>query len=108
MSLNLSFRHMKPRDEVRKRVEALHGKLERFLDPAAETEMTVSVEHGQAILEIVITNHGETFKVHEEDDDLRTAIDKLFHKAETHLRRSKERRKANRHDVEKVDGFAVE
>lgn len=105
MSLKLSFRHMKPRDEVTKRCEALYGKLQRFLDPAAESHMTISVEHADAVVELIVNTRGETHKVREEHDDMRTAIDKLFHTAEIQLRRAKERRRAHRRDVDELDGF---
>ncbi len=105
MGLKLTFRHMKPRDEIQRRAEALHAKLERFLDPASESTLTVGVEHGEAQLELVVLARGETHKVSEADDDLRTAMDRTFHTMEIQLRRAKERRLAHRHDVEEVDGF---
>ena len=105
MSLTLTYRHMKPREEINRRSQALYAKLERFLDPAAESHMIVAVEHGDAVVELVVNSRGETHKVHEEHDDMRTALDKLFHTAEMQLRRSKERRTSHRHDVDEVDGF---
>ncbi len=108
MGLQLSFRNMKPRDEVRRRIEALYAKLERFLDPAADTHVLVGVEHGFAVVEIVVAARGETYKATEEHDDLRTAIDKLFHKAEEHLRRAKDRRVSRRKSAPpEADGFVA-
>ena len=106
MSLIVSFRHMRPRDEVKARANALYSKLERFLDPASESQFTVEVEHGQAVVELVVTARGETHKVTMEHNDLRTAMDKLFHKMEEHLRRSKERRDTRRRSrPPEMDGF---
>ena len=90
--LAVSFRNIRPRDEVRNRAEALYGKLERFLDPAAEGRMVVGVDHGTAIVELVVSTHGQVHTVTEEDPDLRTAMDRLFHTMEGQLRRKKERR----------------
>lgn len=106
MALEVSFRNIRPRDEVRKRSEVLYGKLERFLDPDAEAQLLVNVEHGEAVLELVVVTHGDTLKATENHDDLRTALDKLFHKIEHQLRRRKEKRDDRRHSgSDKPDGF---
>lgn len=105
MGLNLTFHQMKPRDEVRTRAEVLYGKMERFLEAASDTQLTIGVEHGKAVVTLVVVSRGETHKASEEHDDLRTAMDKLFHTMEVQLRRAKERRTAGRHDVESQDGF---
>lgn len=106
MSLEVSFRNIKPREEIRKRAEVLYGKLERFLDPDAEGQLMVNVEHANAVLEIVVVSHGDTLKATEEDAELRTALDKLFHNMETQLRRRKERRQDRRQrGEERPDGF---
>lgn len=92
MHLEVSFRNLNPREEVRTRAQALYDKLERFLDAAAQGHMTVSVEHNAAIVEIVVTTRGATFKHTEEDPELRTALDRTMHGIENQLRRAKEKR----------------
>ncbi|TNE84362.1 MAG: ribosome-associated translation inhibitor RaiA [Deltaproteobacteria bacterium] len=92
MRLEVSFRNMRGRDEVRRRAEALFDKLQRFLDPAAEAHITVNREHGTFEVDCVVNNHGATHKQAVTDDDLRTALDKMFHGMEEQLRRAKERR----------------
>ncbi|MBN2798764.1 MAG: ribosome-associated translation inhibitor RaiA [Deltaproteobacteria bacterium] len=92
MNFEVSFRNLQARDEVRERANVLFGKLHRFLDPAAEGALTLAVEHGQVLAEAVLTSRGATYKVAEEDGDLRTAMDKAFHTLEAQLRRAKERR----------------
>lgn len=105
MKLEVSFKNLRPRKEVKARAESLHSKLERFLDPAAEAHLTVAVEHSDAVLELVVSAHGDTLKATEEHADLRTALDKVFHTMETQLRRSKERRGRRRRDNDSADGF---
>ena len=106
MALEVSFRNIRPRDEIKKRGEVLYGKLERFLDPDAEGHLTVNIEHGQAILELVVVTRGDTQKAEEEHEELRTALDKVFHTMEMQLRRRKERREdRKRRGSEKQDGF---
>lgn len=109
MHLEVSFKNIRPRDEIRQRATALFKKLERFLDDAAEANLVVDVEHGNAILELVLRHNGETNKVTAEHNDLRTALDQLFHTAETQLRRAKERRAdGRRQPKEDADGFVDE
>ena len=106
MNLEVSFRNLSPRAEVNKRGQLLYEKLSRFLDPASEGLMTVSTEHGKAIVELVVQNRGDTFKAVEEHDELKAAMDLAFHTMESQLRRSKERRVARRHSgSEDDDGF---
>jgi ribosomal subunit interface protein len=92
MHLEVSFRNLGPREEVRKRAQFLFEKLARFLDPAAQGQLTIAVEHGLCIVEVALRAHGYTFKVREEDNELRTALDKSFHTLEQQLRRAKDRR----------------
>ncbi|MBX2803812.1 MAG: HPF/RaiA family ribosome-associated protein [Myxococcales bacterium] len=109
MNLEVTFKNLRPRDELRARANALYAKLERFLDPSAQGTLVVNVEHGAAILELVVTAHGETHTVTEEDEELRTALDKLFHTMEMRLRRHKERRvdRARRGGEDGDDGFVA-
>ena len=108
MHLDVTFKNLRPRKELRVRAEALYAKLERFLDPAAHGRLIVNVEHGTAELELVIASHGETHTVSTEETELRTALDKLFHKMEGRLRRHKERRIDRWQEPnDMIDGFAA-
>lgn len=109
MHLEVTFRNLKPREEVRRRARALYSKLERFLDPAAEGVLVIGVEGGQPSVDITVTTRGRTHQCTENDDDLRTAIDRAFHTMETTLRRAKERRLTRRHQgADVTDGFTAE
>lgn len=107
MHLEVSFRNLRPRDEVKTRAQALYAKLEKFLDPASEARLVITVEHGVAIMELVVQTAGEVHTVNEEDPELRTALDKVFHTMDLRLRRSKERRLDRHRDtIPPDDGFA--
>jgi ribosomal subunit interface protein len=109
MHLEVSFKNLRPRDEIKTRAQALFAKLEKFLDAASESTLLVNVEHGKAILELVVRTGGETHLVTEEDDELRTALDRTFHTMEVRLRRAKEKRQGRRSkSVPPEDGFAVD
>ena len=109
MNLDVTFRNLRPRDEIRRRGDVLFGKLERFLDPAADGQMVVSIEHHEAIVEVVVTTLGHVCKAEERSDDLRTAMDKAFHGVEEQLRRLKGKRTGHRgRGQEREDGFVVE
>jgi ribosomal subunit interface protein len=106
MHLEVSFRNLRSRDEVKTRAQALYAKLEKFLDPAAEASLVVTVEHAMAIMELIITTGGEVHTVKEEDPELRAALDKVFHTMDLRLRRSKEKRlDRHRKTIPPDDGF---
>lgn len=108
MHLEVTFKNLRPREEVRARAVALHNKLERFLDPASTGTLLVNVEHGNAILELVLRANGETHTVTETHTELRTALDKTFHTMEVRLRRAKEKRIDRHHEGgPRPDGFAT-
>lgn len=110
MNLEVTFRNLRAREEVRRRAMALFKKLHRFLDPAADGQVIIRTEHGSVIVEGVITSEGETHKVTEEAPEIRAALDRMFHTMETSLRRGKERRrdKRARGADSEVDGFGGE
>lgn len=107
MHLEVSFRNLAPRDEVRQRAQALYKKLERFLDPATDAQMVVGIEHGVAIVDTTLISRGTTFKVTEEDPDLRTALDRGMHALENQLRRAKEKRTSRKGRGENGEEFAA-
>lgn len=108
MHLEVTFKNLRPRDEVRARALALFEKIERFLDPASDGTLVVSVEHGKAIMELNVRAQGETHTVTEEHEELRTALDKCFHTMEVRLRRAKERRLDREHaGAPEPDGFST-
>jgi ribosomal subunit interface protein len=92
MQLEVTFRRLNPRDEIRKRAEVLFAKFDRFLDPAAEGQLVVTVEHQQAICELVVKSRGQVFKAETADEQLRASIDLVFHNMEEQLRRFKDKR----------------
>ena len=106
MHLEVTFRNLNPREEVRRRAEALFAKVERFLDEASDAQLNVAVEHGNAIVEIVVVSRGTTYKVAEENEDLKAAVDLAFHTLENQLRRGKEKRIDRKRGADEQDGFA--
>ncbi len=108
MNLSITFKNLKPRPELKERADFLFGKLERFLEPAAEGSLVVERSHGEAVLELIVRTWGETHTAVVEESDLRTALDKAFHVMENRLRRHKERRIDRRHAAAaEADGFAA-
>lgn len=107
MHLEVTFRNIRPREEIRKRANALFAKLERFVDASTGATLEIAVEHGATLTELNLTSHGQVFHAKDEDEDLRTALDRTFHTMETSLRRAKERRidRRRRAPGMDVDGF---
>jgi len=108
MHLEVTFRNLRPREEIRKRAQALFAKLEHFFEESTEAILAVGLDHGVTRTELTITSRGQTFQAHDEDEDLRTALDRTFHTIETSLRRAKEKRidRKRRAGAPPVDGFA--
>ena len=108
MHLEVTFKNLRPRDEVRQRATALYNKMERFLDAHSNGQLVVNVEHNNAILELVVRAGGEIHTVTETHAELRTALDKAFHTMEVRLRRAKEKRiDRGRHAGPAGDGFVA-
>ena len=96
MKFDVTFRNLSPREEVKHRAGLLYEKLARFIDEAGDGKLIVTIEHGEAGCELTVRSYGETYVALEEDQDLRTALDRCFHTMENTLRRAKERRTAGR------------
>lgn len=107
MNLDVTFRNLTARPEIRRRAEGLHAKLDRFLDEAAKSQLVVAIEHDEAIVELVIQNLGGTYRAEHTDPDLRTALDLVFHTVEHQLRRAKDKRSDVRDRGQAADGFVV-
>lgn len=107
MHLEVTFRNLQAREEIQRRAQVLFQKLQRFLDPAAEAQLVLSVDHGSVVSELVVTSLGHSIKAAEEDQELRPALDRVFHTMENTLRRQKERRVDRRtaRGGEHEDGF---
>jgi ribosomal subunit interface protein len=107
MRLEVTFKNLRPKEEIRRRANALFAKLERFLDASSEGTLIVRAEHGTSITELTVTARGQIFQASDEDEELRTALDRTFHTIETALRRAKERRvdRRRRADGDAADGF---
>jgi ribosomal subunit interface protein len=106
MHLEVTFRNVKPREEIRRRGQALFAKLERFLDPSSEATLIIAAEHGVTSTDLTVSSRGQIFQAHEEDEDLRTSLDRTFHRVEHALRRAKERRVDRwQRGAEAPDGF---
>lgn len=110
MHLEVTFKNLRPREEIRRRAQALFGKLERFLDSASDATLIVATEHGVTRTELTVTAHGHVHQASEEDQELRSCLDKTFHRVEMSLRRTKERRvdRFQKGAGERPDGFVVE
>ena len=108
MHLEVTFRQMNARPEIKKRAEALYSKLERFLDPAADGQLIVGNEHGATAVELVVSSRGQVSKAVEEDDDLRTAMDRAFHRVEDQLRRAKDKNVSKRRRGQSLSELPVD
>lgn len=66
-------------------------RLDRFHRRIRTVRLTLTVEHGSDMAEIVVLTQRSTFVVHVEGDDMYSVIDKVMSKVERQLKRHKER-----------------
>jgi putative sigma-54 modulation protein len=93
MRLDITFRNLKPDEELRQVVSRRLEKVSRFLRPPIEAHVVLHEEKHRQLVEVSVSGAGEAAHVASaESDDMRTAIDMVMHKIESSLRRSHDRR----------------
>ena len=93
MRVIISGRHLSVTAAIKEYAREKADRLDRFHRGIRTARLTLTVEHGSKIAEIVVLTQRSTFVVHVEGDDMYSVIDKLMSKVERQLRRHKERLK---------------
>ncbi len=91
MRVIISGRHLSVTAAMKEYARDKAGRLDRFHRGIRTVRLTLTVEHGNAIAEIVTLSQRSTFVVHVEGDDMYSVIDRLMDKMERQLRRHKGR-----------------
>ena len=91
MRVIISGRHLNVTAAMKDYARDKANRLDRFHRGIQTARLTLTVEHGCDIAEIVVQTQRSTFVVHVEGEDMYTVIDKLMLKMERQLRRHKER-----------------
>ncbi len=91
MRVIISGRHLSVTTAIKEYAREKVDRLDRFHRRIRTVRLTLTVEHGSDMAEIVVLTQRSTFVVHVEGDDMYSVIDKLMSKVERQLRRHKER-----------------
>jgi len=85
-------RHMDVTDAMRQHVQEKLGKLPRIFGAAQTAEVTLDVEAGQSVVEIVVeAPHRTTLVATHRAEDMYACIDQCYKKMSEQLRRHKDR-----------------
>lgn len=91
MRVIISGRHLSVTAAMKEYAREKAERLDRFHRGIQTARLTLTVEHGSDIAEIVVLTRRSTFVVHVDGDDMYSVIDKLMDKVERQLRRHKEK-----------------
>lgn len=97
MQITTTFRHMESNDALRKLVQDKVSKLKTHIQGNVEASVVLSCEKHQNECDITIsTPWGQTYKGHEKNDDMYTAIARVMEKLERQAEKDKGRMRAHR------------
>ncbi len=91
MRLDVTFRHLSPREGIKERVEERASRLERFLEPSSSVALIFEATRGTVVAELLVSTRGDLVKATAQGHELRGLVDEVFHAIEHPLRRVKER-----------------
>ncbi len=96
MQISLTFRHMEPTEAMKELVREKVSKVKKFIQGPVEANVVLSVERYIHACDITIISNGNTYKGHDETDDMYTSIDNVIGKIERQIDKTKGRARASR------------
>lgn len=93
MQVSVTFRHMESTEALKSYALEKTGHLDKYNLKPADVHWVLSVEKIRHIAEVTVSSKGVTFKAHEEQGDLYSAIDMTIDKLEMQVRKYKEKLK---------------
>ncbi|NUP88302.1 MAG: ribosome-associated translation inhibitor RaiA [Candidatus Sumerlaeia bacterium] len=91
MSLQITTRHIDVDHPTRERIEGKADKLRRYFDRIQQVDVILSQEKFQQIVEVVLHCDGVKVKAQEANEELLTALDRVFEKVERQIKKYKRR-----------------
>jgi putative sigma-54 modulation protein len=91
MSIQITARHTEIDDFTRERIETKADKLKRFFDRINEINIVLAQEKFLQVVEVVLHCDGVKVKAQEANEELLTALDRVFEKVERQIKRYKKR-----------------
>jgi putative sigma-54 modulation protein len=90
-SLQITGRHIEIDEPTRERIESKAEKLQRFFDRINEVDVVLAQEKFQQIAEVVLICDGVKIKAQEANEEMLTALDRVFEKVERQIKKYKRR-----------------
>jgi putative sigma-54 modulation protein len=91
MSLQITTRHIDVDHPTRERIAGKAEKLHRYFDRIQQVDVILSQEKFQQIAEVVLHCDGVKVKAQEANEELLTALDRVFEKVERQIKKYKRR-----------------
>jgi putative sigma-54 modulation protein len=98
MRINITARHFKLNDELKKYAEDEVYRLKKYYEPIIDCEIILSWQKKLRNAEINIAVYGTTLTAHEETEDMKKSIDKAVDKLERQVKKYKDRLRKFDHD----------
>lgn len=89
MKISIRGKNLEVTNALRQQAEKKLSKLDRYLDPDTEAQVTFSVERGSHIVEVTIRLNGYILRGEEATGDMYASIDLVVDKLERQLRKYK-------------------
>jgi putative sigma-54 modulation protein len=96
MQISMTFRHMEATDAMKAMVEEKLARAKKYIQGPIEANVVLSVERYLHACDVTISAGGQTYKGHEETDDMYTSVDKVMDKIERQIDKTKGRARASR------------
>jgi putative sigma-54 modulation protein len=98
MRLNITARHFKLSESLRRYTEKEIQRLKKYYDGIIDVEVVLDREKNHRIVEINLSVHGTLLTAQERSDDIKKAINNAMDKCERQLLKYKERLREFEHE----------
>jgi len=103
MQTSVTFKNLKPSDDLKDYIGSKLDRFDRFLDNPAEANVVFSIEKFRHIAEVSIIGDRLNINGREEQEDMYSAIDIVLDKLEKQIKKSKDKQKKRRKNPDKMD-----
>lgn len=106
MNIAITFRHVESTDAIKDYAQEKIGRLQKFLRSPLKANVTLSVEKGQQMAEVLLNSGSEHYTAKETNDNMYAAIDKVVDKLEHQIHNSKGQKIAAKRGAMSAGEFA--
>jgi putative sigma-54 modulation protein len=93
MNISFTFRQMDATEAMKGYATEKIGRLQKFLRQPMQSQVTLSVQAREHVVEVDITSGGRRYHAHESTEDMYSSIDKVVDKLERQIRADKDNKK---------------